>query len=133
MPAIPAVLNRLGAQQLSQVCLSHCRKHALRSFTAHGASFGGQDAASSRAEKPLAATEPKKIPFYKRRNFIICQIVTAIIGIIMIFVLLWPVVRAIAQHVLDVSEMHIETSVIQSPSNESFTVRFLHMHLCCQG
>lgn len=45
-----------------------------------------------------------------------------IIGIVMIFVLLWPVVRAIAQHVLDVSEMHIETSVIQSPSNDSFTL-----------
>ena len=91
-------------------------------FTAHAASFGGQDTAPSRSEKPPAAATPPKVPFYKRRNFIICQIVTAIIGIVMIFVLLWPVVRAIAQHTLDVAEMHIESSVIQSPSNESFTV-----------
>lgn len=68
-----------------------------------------------------SATGQQK-PFYKRRWFIICQIVTAIIGVVMIFVMLWPIVHAIAQHVLDVSHMHIESSVIQSPSNDSFTV-----------
>jgi hypothetical protein len=95
--------------------------------TAHAAGFGGgfeghEGQVPGESEKgDIVATTPK-IPFYKRRNFIICQVVFAIIGIVMIFVMLWPVVHAIAQHVLDVSEMHIESSVIQSPSNESFTV-----------
>jgi len=90
--------------------------------TAHAADIGGHESHPSESEKAVVATP--KIPFYKRRNFIICQIVFGIIGIVMIFVMLFPVVRAIAQHVLDVSDLHIESSVIQSPSNGSFTVRF---------
>jgi hypothetical protein len=97
------------------------------SSTAHAADFAGgfeghESDVPGQSEKGAPVATTPKIPFYKRRNFIICQVVFAIIGIVMIFVMLWPVVHAIAQHVLDVSEMHIESSVIQSPSNESFTV-----------
>lgn len=88
----------------------------------HAADIAGQ---GSKSDAPKAKTTPSgpKKPFYKRRGFIICQIITGIIGIAMIFILLWPVVHAIAQHVLDVSHLVIEESIIQSPSNNSFTVR----------
>lgn len=73
------------------------------------------------SEKP-PPPPAEKVPFYKRRGFIICQIVTAIIGIVMLFVMLFPLVHVIAQHVLDVSQMHVDSSMIQSPNNGSFTL-----------
>ena len=49
----------------------------------------------------------------------------AILGIVLLFVSLFPLVHVIAQHVLDVSHMIVDSSMIQSPNNGSFTVRFL--------
>ncbi|PVF99379.1 hypothetical protein CPB86DRAFT_293734 [Serendipita vermifera] len=91
----------------------------------HAARFGRDDGSTfiDHSEKVTPAPQPPKPPFYKRRGFIICQIVTAIIGIAMIFILLWPVVHAIAQHVLDVSHMTVTSSVIESPSNDTFTLK----------
>jgi hypothetical protein len=86
------------------------------------ASLDGFHNEGTALSEKTAVAPGSKVPFYRRRWFIVCQIVTAIIGIVMLFVMLYPLVHAIAQHVLDVSHMHIESSVIQAPSNESFTV-----------
>ncbi|KAG8833980.1 hypothetical protein FRC17_009762 [Serendipita sp. 399] len=96
------------------------------SLPGHAASMGGdyETATYAPTEKAPDQTKPAQgVPFYKRRGFIICQIVTAIIGIIMLFLMLWPIVRAIAQHVLNVSHMNIESSVIESPENGTFTLK----------
>jgi hypothetical protein len=100
-----------------------------KSSSAHAASFGGHETVigSEKAHENREQQKEQK-PWYKRRNFIISQIVMGIIGIIMIFVLLWPVVHAIAQHVLDVSHMIIESSIIESPSNDTFKVRNYLFH-----
>ncbi|KAI0072486.1 hypothetical protein K474DRAFT_1678619 [Panus rudis PR-1116 ss-1] len=62
----------------------------------------------------------RKPGWYKSRKFLICQGITAAIGIAMIFVLLWPVVKAIAQHVVNVSVLNIDTAQITEPTNSSF-------------
>ncbi|KAG8787307.1 hypothetical protein FRB91_009037 [Serendipita sp. 411] len=96
------------------------------SLPGHAASMGEDHDTATYApteKAPNQANPGQNVPFYKRRGFIICQIVTAIIGIIMIFVMLWPIVHAIAQHVLNVSHMNIETSMIESPQNGSFTLK----------
>ena len=58
-------------------------------------------------------------PLYRRRSFLICQAVSALGGIGLVFVLLYPVVRAISQHVVDASTLNIDRVVIAQPSNTS--------------
>ena len=57
--------------------------------------------------------------FYRKRSFLICQAVGAIIGIGFIFVLLYPVVRTISQHVVDASTLNIDRMAISQASNTS--------------
>jgi hypothetical protein len=58
-------------------------------------------------------------PFYRKRSFLICQAVGALVGIGLLFVLLYPVVRAISQHVVDASTLNIDRVAIAQPSNTS--------------
>ena len=58
-------------------------------------------------------------PFYKRRWFLVSQVVLAIVGIGLLFVLLYPVVKAIAQHIVNVSQLNIDRVAIVQPSNTS--------------
>jgi hypothetical protein len=61
--------------------------------------FGAAGGALAETEKPDATPpdEQKKVPFYKKKKFIIAQCILIPIGIAMIFILLYPVVHAIAQ------------------------------------
>ncbi|KAF8629168.1 hypothetical protein AX17_005753 [Amanita inopinata Kibby_2008] len=70
---------------------------------------------------PQPPTAPH-VPFYKRRWFIIAQIILAPIGIAMIFILLFPVVRAIVQLIVNRSQLDIQTATISNPTNDSFTL-----------
>ena len=65
-------------------------------------------------EQPL----PKK-PLWKRRWFIITQIVVALLGIAILFILLYPVIRAIAQHIINVSVLNVDDAQILNPANTS--------------
>ncbi|KAI0305626.1 hypothetical protein B0F90DRAFT_1815219 [Multifurca ochricompacta] len=112
---------------------------------AHAASFGITDsvAADSLARAtpagvpvadggdtrvPQPVTEPRVVPavtpFYRKRSFIISQVIGALIGIGLLFVLLYPVVKAIGQHVVKNSNLNIDRVAIVQPSNASFS---LHM------
>ncbi|KAF7298203.1 hypothetical protein HMN09_01042200 [Mycena chlorophos] len=79
----------------------------------------------------------KTTPFYKQRKFIICQLIliplgastvpfprlassNSTTGIVILFVLLFPVVKAIAQLVVNRSTLDIQTATITSPTNNSF-------------
>lgn len=62
----------------------------------------------------------RKPGWYKSRTFLVSQGVIGVIGIVMLFVLLWPVVKAIAQHVVNVSVLNIDKAQIINPTNTSF-------------
>ncbi|KAH8979124.1 hypothetical protein EDB92DRAFT_1821158 [Lactarius akahatsu] len=62
-------------------------------------------------------------PFYRKRSFLISQAIGALVGIGLFFVLLYPVVRAIAQHVVDASTLNVDRVEIAQPSNTSFSLR----------
>lgn len=70
-----------------------------------------------------------KQPFYRRKWFIICQLVTAIIGIVILFVLLFPVVRAIAQLLVNKSQLNIETAAIVGPQNTTLVTTTFMWHV----
>lgn len=75
-------------------------------------------------EKALAgdpsASETK--PFYKRRRFIISQVIACFVGIGLLFVLLFPVIKAIAQHIVNVSKLNIDRVMILEPTNTSYVL-----------
>lgn len=77
--------------------------------------------AASRLQRP----NPPSVPFYRRpgwwksRNVLICQGVTAALGIALLFIILFPVVKAIAQHVVNVSVLNVDQAAITNPENTS--------------
>jgi hypothetical protein len=73
---------------------------------------------SQSSEKSGGASEKK--PFYKRRWFIISQVIACFVGIGLLFVLLFPVVKAIAQHIVNVSELNVDRVMISEPTNTSY-------------
>ncbi|KAI0035854.1 hypothetical protein K488DRAFT_76325 [Vararia minispora EC-137] len=78
------------------------------------AATGGKDEAT----QPPPALQGT--PFYKKRWFLISQVLTALVSLALLFVILYPVVRAIAQHVINVSVINIDTVAINTPGNTSF-------------
>ncbi|KAA1471743.1 hypothetical protein DENSPDRAFT_133322 [Dentipellis sp. KUC8613] len=86
---------------------------------------GAEDEAAAQpvvAGGDAAPTTADATPFYKKRWFIVSQIVAGAIGIALLFVILYPVVGAIAQHVVNVSVLNIDTVSLVEPSNNSFTL-----------
>ncbi|EPQ57376.1 hypothetical protein GLOTRDRAFT_120580 [Gloeophyllum trabeum ATCC 11539] len=87
--------------------------------SAGNAGYTGQGSAT---EQIATAPAQPKPPLYKRRWFIITNIVLSLLGIALLFILLFPVVAAIAQHVVNVSVLNIDKAAIQEPQNTSFTL-----------
>lgn len=83
-------------------------------------------AAAAASEKTGAGAAPaiQGTPFYKQRWFIISQGLTALIAIGLLFVILYPVIHAIAQHVVGASQINIDTVAINSPTNDSCVPHF---------
>jgi hypothetical protein len=61
-----------------------------------GIRAGAYDAVATRGASPPAPQQPKP-PFWKKKKFIIAQCVLIPLAIIILFVLLFPVIHAIAQ------------------------------------
>ncbi|KAI0631497.1 hypothetical protein C8Q77DRAFT_1218963 [Trametes polyzona] len=80
-------------------------------------------AASAAGAPPTTTPAAAKPPLYKRRWFIITNIVGACLGIAILFILLFPVVHAIAQHIVNVSVLNVDRVAIGSPTNNSFELR----------
>ncbi|KAG2368054.1 hypothetical protein BDR07DRAFT_1391769 [Suillus spraguei] len=74
------------------------------------------------AAVPVAALKP---PLYKRKWFIITSIVGVCLGIALLFIILFPVLRAIVQYIINRSTLNIQRAAILSPSNTSFTLAML--------
>ncbi|KZT27986.1 hypothetical protein NEOLEDRAFT_1129882 [Neolentinus lepideus HHB14362 ss-1] len=80
-----------------------------------------QPESAGNAGKGATTDQPAaKPPLWKRRWFIITNIVLSLLGIALLFILLFPVVTAIAQHVVNVSVLNIDKASIQNPQNTSF-------------
>jgi len=79
---------------------------------------GDQAGSSQPSKKPGGASE--KEPFYKRRGFIISQVIACFVGIGLLFVLLFPVIKAIAQHIVNVSKLNVDRVMISEPTNTSY-------------
>ena len=58
-------------------------------------------------------------PLYRKTSFLICQAVTLVVGFALLFVLLYPVVGAIAQHIVNVSKLNVDRVAITGPTNTS--------------
>ena len=69
--------------------------------------------------RPEDVPRAPKPPLWKRRWFIIANIVGALLGIAILFILLYPVVHAIAQHIVNVSVLNVDRVEIVNPSNTS--------------
>ena len=83
----------------------------------------GAPVATTAVEPPTGQeqppTAPPKPPLYKRRWFIITNIVGACIGIALLFIVLFPVVKAIIQDVVNKTTLDITSAAIINPTNTS--------------
>ena len=59
------------------------------------------------------------ISLYRKPSFLICQAVILVVGFALFFVLLYPVVGAIAQHIVNVSKLNVDRVAITGPTNSS--------------
>ncbi|KAM5540830.1 hypothetical protein V8D89_005474 [Ganoderma adspersum] len=73
------------------------------------------------ASQKAVPSEPK-IPLYKRRWFIIMNIVVALISIVVLFILLYPVTHAIAQRLVNSAVVNIDSATLTNPTNNSFNL-----------
>ncbi|KIM45161.1 hypothetical protein M413DRAFT_332807 [Hebeloma cylindrosporum] len=87
----------------------------LRPAAQTGAVSGWDD----QTAPPPVSTIPQQ-PFYKRRWFIVSQIIIIPLGIALLFIVLFPVVRAIVELVVKRTNLSVELAVITQPVNNSF-------------
>jgi uncharacterized membrane protein len=59
------------------------------------------------------------LPFYKKKWFVLLSIAMAPIGIAFLFILLFPVVRAIVQLVINKAALNVKVIQISQPQNNS--------------
>ncbi|KAI9459106.1 hypothetical protein F5148DRAFT_1219463, partial [Russula earlei] len=69
-----------------------------------------------------AGSASKETPIYRRRSFLISLTIISLTGIGLLFVLLYPVVKAVAQHVMNTSTLNVDRVVISGPTNTSFSL-----------
>ncbi|THV03542.1 hypothetical protein K435DRAFT_962414 [Dendrothele bispora CBS 962.96] len=81
-----------------------------------------QHTQNAAAPAPAPPQQQTDVPFYKKRWFIISQIIIIPVGIALLFILLFPVVTAIAQLVIKRSQLGVDVATITSPQNDSFTL-----------
>lgn len=73
--------------------------------------------ANAQAASTAQAEEP---PFYKRRWFIISSLVGVFLGIPLLFIILFPVLKVIAQGIVNKAALNIQTAAIQVPQNATY-------------
>ncbi|KAG5653629.1 hypothetical protein H0H81_011855 [Sphagnurus paluster] len=69
---------------------------------------------------PVVAAPATTVPFYKKRYFIISQIILIPLTIALLFIILFPVVKAIAQLVVKRSQLDIQVAKISEAQNNTF-------------
>ena len=87
----------------------------------HEATTGhGLDSSTLQGD-PAGAAAPQeyKPPFYLRRWFFVTGIILGALGLALLFVILYPVVKAIAQLVVNRSVLNVDQALISNPQNGS--------------
>jgi hypothetical protein len=69
--------------------------------------------------QPTAQPQAYKPPFYLRPWFIVTGLVVGALGLALLFIILYPVVRAVAQLVVNRSVLNIDVAKITNPTNNS--------------
>ncbi|KAF4598358.1 hypothetical protein EYR38_006760 [Pleurotus pulmonarius] len=92
---------------------------AAGGVAAAGAYDGTSDVPTDAQDVPQPAPPPH-VPFYKKRWFIISQLIIIPLGIALLFILLFPVIKAIAQLVVNRSTLDIQVAQITEPLNNTF-------------
>ncbi|KAF5389363.1 hypothetical protein D9757_004389 [Collybiopsis confluens] len=100
---------------------SRFSENEIATTTAAGVPVGLPPAQDS-GPSPPEATALATVPFYKRRKFIICQAIFIPLGIVLLFVLLFPVVTAVVQDVIKKSVLGVSVATISNPTNTSFAL-----------
>ncbi len=72
-------------------------------------------------DAPLQDAAPP-VPWYKKRKFIISQAIIIPLGIALLFILLFPVVTAIVQLVVNRSVINVDVAFITEPQNNTFNL-----------
>ena len=80
-----------------------------------GSRFSEGPNVSSPAGVPQNASTTQ--PFYKKRWFIVSQIIMIPLGIALLFILLFPVVRAVVQLIVNKSTLDVQQATISQPKN----------------
>ncbi|KAF8070285.1 hypothetical protein FPV67DRAFT_1755106 [Lyophyllum atratum] len=86
-----------------------------------GAATASEDVPHWDQSQPPPVAAPV-VPFYKKRWFIISQIILIPLAIALLFIVLFPVVRAIVQLVVKRSQLDIELATISQSQNTSFAL-----------
>ncbi|KAK2467793.1 hypothetical protein APHAL10511_000088 [Amanita phalloides] len=81
---------------------------------------GTSTAAGPTSTMDGSPSTPARVPFYRTRWFIIAQFIFSLIGFAMIFILLWPVVRAVVQLIVNKATLDVQVLEVSSPTNNSF-------------
>ena len=74
------------------------------------------DGTQEQPSQPAAQQEPQP-PIYKRKWFLWCAGISIPLGIALLFIILFPVVKAIVQLVVNKSHLGVETAQISNPQN----------------
>ena len=80
----------------------------------HGQAGDGTNAPAA------SSAQAEKLPFYKRRWFIISSLIGIFLGIPLLFVILFPVLKVIAQSIVNKAALNIQTAAIQVPQNATY-------------
>lgn len=89
-------------------------------------SFDDGAAAAAAGGTAAAANQPQvyKPPFYLRKWFLLTGGVLGALGLALLFITLYPVVKAIAQLVVDRSALNIDVAQITNPQNGTWVKSF---------
>jgi hypothetical protein len=82
-----------------------------------GAGAGAPTGWNDENDVSQAQPQQPKVPLYKRRWFIITSIVVALLGIALLFIILFPVIRAIVQLVVNRTQIDVDRAIITNPTN----------------
>lgn len=95
------------------------RQNSIVTLTGMSGNAAHPSGATGVAAPIATIPQADKIPFYKKRNFIISQLILIPLAIALLFIILFPVVRAIAALVIKRSNLDVQRVFITEPVNSS--------------
>lgn len=122
--ASPSSLNLVihaspSEHAVSPAGVSHTTPAGVPVSTAEGFEGGPTSGWNDTSGTTPPQPEQPRVPLYKRRWFIITSIVAALLGIALLFIILFPVIHAIIQLVVKRSQIDVERAVIMNATNNT--------------